>query len=47
MHRFLTVLAQHRETLEQQREDIEMSLAEIQAHEDECKRMLEAQNATA
>jgi DNA-binding transcriptional MerR regulator len=41
MHRFLGVLAQHRETLEQQREDIEMSLAEIQAHEDECKRMLE------
>ena len=42
MHRFLTVLAQHRETLEQQREDIEMSLSEIAAHEDECKRLLAA-----
>ena len=38
----LGVLAQHRETLEQQREDIEMSLAEITAHEDECKRLLAA-----
>jgi len=47
MHRFLTVLAQHRETLEQQREDIEMSLSEITAHEDECKRLLaERQAAT-
>jgi DNA-binding transcriptional MerR regulator len=44
MHRFLTVLAQHRETLEQQREDIEMSLSEIAAHEDECKRLLAATN---
>ncbi|WP_338768476.1 MerR family DNA-binding transcriptional regulator [Massilia sp. METH4] len=43
MHRFLAVLAQHRETLEQQREDIEMSLAEIAAHEEECRRLLAAQ----
>jgi DNA-binding transcriptional MerR regulator len=43
MHRFLTVLSQHRETLEQQREDIEMSLAEIAAHEEECRRLLAAQ----
>ncbi len=43
MNRFLGVLAQHRQTLEQQREDIEMSLAEITAHEDECKRLLAAQ----
>ncbi|QGZ40272.1 DNA-binding transcriptional MerR regulator [Pseudoduganella flava] len=42
MHRFLSVLAQHRETLEQQREDIEMSLSEIAAHEEECKRLLAA-----
>ena len=42
MHRFLTVLAQHRETLEQQREDIEMSLSEIAAHEEECRRLLAA-----
>ena len=40
MNRFLGVLNQHRETLEQQREDIEMTLAEITAHEDECKRLL-------
>ncbi|HEX8605827.1 MAG TPA: MerR family DNA-binding transcriptional regulator [Pseudoduganella sp.] len=47
MHRFLTVLAQHRETLEQQREDIEMSLAEIAAHEEECRRLLAAQESAA
>ena len=47
MHRFLTVLAQHRETLEQQREDIEMSLSEITAHEDECKRLLAERQAAA
>jgi DNA-binding transcriptional MerR regulator len=40
MHRFLSVLAQHRATLEQQREDIAITLAEISAHEDECQRML-------
>ncbi len=45
MHRFLTVLAQHRETLEQQREDIEMSLSEITAHEDECRRLLAERQA--
>lgn len=37
---FLDVLAQHRKTLEQQREDIEAALAEISAHEAECRRML-------
>ena len=42
MLRFLGVLAQHRENLEQQREDIDMSLAEIAAHEEECKRLLAA-----
>lgn len=47
MHRFLTVLAQHRETLEQQREDIEMSLSEITAHEEECKRLLAERQAAA
>ena len=46
MNRFLGVLAQHRQTLEQQREDIEMWLAEITAHEDECKRLMAA-HATA
>jgi len=42
MNRFMAVLAQHRETLEQQREDIEVALAEISAHEDDCKRLLAA-----
>ncbi|HEV7815536.1 MAG TPA: MerR family DNA-binding transcriptional regulator [Janthinobacterium sp.] len=40
MNRFMSVLGQHRETLEQQREDIDMALAEITAHEEECKRLL-------
>lgn len=40
MDRFLGVLAQHRATLEQQREDIKVALAEISAHEDQCQRML-------
>jgi len=38
--RFLAVLAQHRATLEQQREDIEVTLAEIERHEAECRRLL-------
>lgn len=41
LKRFLAVLAQHREMLEQQREDLEVTLAEIVAHEAECMRMLE------
>ena len=45
MHRFLGVLAQHRETLEQQREDIKTALAEITAHEEECRRLLAAVGA--
>ena len=40
LKRFLLVLAQHRETLEQQREDLEITLAEIAAHEAECRRQL-------
>lgn len=40
LKRFLAVLAQHRETLERQREDIEVTLAEISAHEEECRRLL-------
>ncbi len=39
--RFLTVLAQHRAALEQQREDIQVTLAEIAQHEAECRRLLE------
>jgi DNA-binding transcriptional MerR regulator len=39
--RFLAVLAQQRVTLEQQRADIDMALEEINAHEDECRRLLD------
>jgi DNA-binding transcriptional MerR regulator len=42
LNRFLLVLARHREMLEQQREDLEVTLAEIEAHEAQCRRMLEA-----
>ena len=38
---FLAVLARHRESLEQQREDIEITLTEIAAHEAQCHRMLD------
>ena len=38
--RFLNVLAQHRAALEQQREDIQVTLAEIGQHEAECRRLL-------
>lgn len=40
MKRFLAVLSRHREALEQQREDIEVMLAEIAAHEKECHRTI-------
>jgi DNA-binding transcriptional MerR regulator len=40
LKRFLAVLAQHRETLERQREDLEVTLDEITAHEEECRRLL-------
>jgi DNA-binding transcriptional MerR regulator len=39
--RFLAVLAQHRAALEQQREDIEVTLTEIAQHAAECRRLLE------
>jgi DNA-binding transcriptional MerR regulator len=38
--RFLDVLTQHRAMLEQQREDIEVTLSEIAKHEAECRRIL-------
>jgi DNA-binding transcriptional MerR regulator len=44
--RFMKVLAAHRETLEQQREDIEVTLAEISSHEAECRRMLAVGKST-
>ncbi|MGV8894726.1 MAG: MerR family transcriptional regulator [Burkholderiaceae bacterium] len=37
---FFDVMARHRKTLEQKREDIEAALAEISAHEAECRRVL-------
>ena len=37
---FLQVLAAHRQALEQQREDIEITLAEIAQHEERCRRLL-------
>ncbi|QRX84299.1 MerR family DNA-binding transcriptional regulator [Glaciimonas sp. PAMC28666] len=40
LERFQAVLARHREMLEQQREDIEVTLAEISVHELECIRLL-------
>lgn len=39
---FLAVLAELRSTLEQQREDIAVTLAEIERHEDECHALLAA-----
>lgn len=42
LKRFLAVLAQHRQVLERQREDLEVTLTEIAAHEAECRRLLEA-----
>jgi DNA-binding transcriptional MerR regulator len=46
MKRFLIVLARHREALEQQREDIDVMLAEIALHEQDCKRVLAGGTAT-
>lgn len=40
LRRFLAVLAQHRATLERQLDDLQETLAEIGAHEDECRRMI-------
>ena len=37
---FLAILAQHRQQLEQQRHDIEVTLAEIQQHEKRCRALL-------
>ena len=37
---FLRVLAEHRQQLEQQREDIEITLAEIAQHEARCRSLL-------
>jgi DNA-binding transcriptional MerR regulator len=39
---FLGVLGEHRRLLEQQREDIEITLAEIEQHEERCRSLLAA-----
>jgi DNA-binding transcriptional MerR regulator len=39
---FLQVLSDHRRQLEQQREDIEVTLAEIDQHEQRCRSLLAA-----
>ena len=44
---FLAVLGEHRRLLEQQREDIEITLAEIAQHETRCKTLLDAQGRKA
>jgi DNA-binding transcriptional MerR regulator len=40
LNAFLAVLADHRRQLEQQREDIEITLAEIAQHEERCRALL-------
>lgn len=42
LREFLAVLARHRATLERQREDIGLTLAEISAHETQCHALLVA-----
>ena len=44
---FLDVLAEHRRQLEQQREDIEITLAEIAQHEERCRSLLGSAAAKA
>jgi DNA-binding transcriptional MerR regulator len=44
LRHYLTVLEQHRATLEQQRRDIDDSLAEIAQQEAECRRLLQARS---
>ena len=46
LHAFLDVLGEHRRLLEQQREDIEITLAEVAQHEARCRTLL-AQAAPA
>jgi DNA-binding transcriptional MerR regulator len=44
---FMAVLAEHRHQLEQQREDLEVTLAEIAQHEARCRSLLAASTAAA
>jgi DNA-binding transcriptional MerR regulator len=43
LRHFLAVLARHRGKLEQQREDLELTLSEIATHERECTQLLKQQ----
>ena len=45
LERFLAVLAQHKHSLEQQRQDIEAQLSEIASFEKRCRRILAEQAA--
>ena len=47
LHAFRLVLADHRRLLEQQREDIEITLAEIDQHEQRCRALLGAATPAA
>ncbi|WP_343584926.1 MerR family DNA-binding transcriptional regulator [Herbaspirillum sp.] len=47
LQRFLGVLQQHRDKLERQREDLELTLAEIDAHEEECRALLNGEGKKA
>lgn len=40
LNRFIDILTRHREVLEQQREDIEVTLAELATHEESCRQLL-------
>lgn len=42
LKRFLAVLSHHREKLERQREDLELTLSEIIAHETECLALIQS-----
>ena len=44
---FLAVLGEHRRLLEQQREDIDITLAEIAQHEERCRKVVGAAGTTA
>ncbi|MDO9075678.1 MAG: MerR family DNA-binding transcriptional regulator [Rubrivivax sp.] len=44
---FMAVLGEHRKLLEQQREDIEITLAEITQHEERCRSLLTGAAARA
>jgi DNA-binding transcriptional MerR regulator len=47
LHAFLGVLGAHRRLLEQQREDIEITLAEIAQHEQRCRSLLDGARPAA